>query len=85
MTTYWAPLLHVYQPYTQDVEVLEIINKECYKPLFSMIDKHDNAKFCLNINGVLIELLYKYGLADTMDLLKNLVAESKIEDLTTQT
>jgi alpha-amylase/alpha-mannosidase (GH57 family) len=83
MTTYWAPLLHVYQPYTQDVEVLETINKECYKPLFSMIDKHDNAKFCLNINGVLIELLYKYGLADTMDLLKNLVAESKIEVLGT--
>jgi len=83
MTTYWAPLLHVYQPYTQDVEILETIDKECYKPLFSMIYKHDNAKFCLNINGVLIELLYKYGLSDTMELLKNLVAECKIEVLGT--
>jgi len=83
MTTYWAPLLHIYQPPTQDLEILRLINEECYKPLFSMMEAHDNARFCLNINGVLIEMLYEFGLADTMDLLKNLVSESKIEILGT--
>ena len=79
MTVYWAPLLHIYQPPTQEIEILRRIDKECYKPLFSMMDKYDNAKFCLNINGCLIELLYEFGLGDTVDLLKNLVSESKIE------
>lgn len=79
LTTYWAPLLHIYQPPTQDLNVLRKIDKECYKPLFSLLEEHDNAKFCLNVNGVLIELLYEFGLSDTMDLLKNLASESKIE------
>ena len=83
MTIYWAPLLHVYQPPTQELEILKKINKECYRPLFSVIENYDNAKFSLNINGCLIDLLYEYGMADTMDLLKNLVSENKIEILGT--
>ena len=83
MTTFWAPLLHIYQPPTQEIEVLRRIDLECYKPLFKVLDKLDNAKFCLNINGILIELLYEYGMGDTLDLLKNLVSENKIEILGT--
>jgi len=83
MTIYWAPLLHVYQPPTQELEILKKINKECYRPLFSTIENYDNAKFTLNINGCLVDLLYEYGMADTMDLLKNLVSENKIEILGT--
>ena len=79
MTTYWAPLLHIYQPPTQDIKILRLINEECYNPLFSVIDEYDNAKFTLNINAVLIEMLYEYGLSDTMHLIKNLVSENKIE------
>ena len=83
MTIYWAPLLHVYQPPTQEIEILKKINKECYRPLFSTIENYENAKFSLNINGCLVDLLYEYGMADTMDLLKNLVSENKIEILGT--
>ena len=79
MTIYWAPLLHIYQPPTQEIDVLKRIDKECYKPLFSMMEEHENAKFSLNINGILVELLYEYGLGDTMDLIKNLVSENKVE------
>ncbi len=79
MTTYWAPLLHIYQPPTQDIKILREINKECYKPLFSVLEQHDNVKFTLNINGVLIEMLYEFDLGDTMELIKNLASESKIE------
>lgn len=76
---YWAPLLHIYQPPTQEPKVLKKIDKECYKPLLNVISESENAKFSLNINGVLIELLYEHGLSDTMELLKDLVAEGKIE------
>ncbi len=79
MTTFWAPLLHIYQPPTQDINVLKRVDKESYKPLFSLLEEYDDVKLSLNINGVLIELLYQYGLSDTMDLLKNLVSDSKIE------
>ena len=79
MTTYWAPLLHIYQPPTQDVRVLKEIDKECYKPLFSILEEYDNAKFTLNINGTLIDMLNEFGLEDTIDLIKNLVSESKLE------
>ncbi|MFX1375490.1 MAG: hypothetical protein ACFFA0_06740 [Promethearchaeota archaeon] len=79
MTSFWAPLLHIYQPPTQDLKVLKSIDKECYKPLFTLLDEYEEVKFCLNISGVLIELLHEFNLSDTMDLLKNLVSENKIE------
>ena len=41
MTTYWAPLLHIYQPPTQDIKILRVINKECYKPLFSILEQQN--------------------------------------------
>lgn len=83
MTTYFCPLLHFYQPPTQDLKILKLIDKECYKPVLEIIQKHECAKFCLNINGVLIEMLYEYDLVGTLDLLKNLVSENKIEILGT--
>ena len=79
MTTYFAPLIHIYQPPTQDIQVLKRINEECYKPLFSLIKGYEHAKSCLNINGILIEMLYEYDLGDTIELIKDLVAENKIE------
>lgn len=69
----------MYQPPTQDLNILKKIDRECYKPLFKVLEYHDNAKICLNINGVLIDLLLEFDLSDTIDLLKNLVSEGKIE------
>lgn len=83
MTTYWAPLIHIYQPPTQKIDILKQIDEECYKPLFNELKRYDNTKFCLNINGVLIELLNKYGMSDTLDLIRDLVGENKIEILGT--
>ena len=62
---YWAPLLHMYQPTFQDSSVLRQIDKECYKPLLRMLEEHDNVKISLNINTVLIDLLYEFDLSDT--------------------
>jgi alpha-amylase/alpha-mannosidase (GH57 family) len=79
MTIYWAPLLHIYQPPTQDTNILKSINKECYEPLLTILNEYDFAKFTLNINAVLIELLIENELFSTLHLLKNLVSESKLE------
>ena len=76
---YWAPLLHMYQPTFQDGRVLRQIDKECYKPLLKMFEEHDNVKVSLNINAVLIEMLYEFDLSDTMEILQNLESSNKIE------
>ncbi|MFX0074911.1 MAG: hypothetical protein ACFE96_05680 [Candidatus Hermodarchaeota archaeon] len=76
---YWAPLLHMYQPSFQDSEVLRQIDKECYKPLFSMLEEHDNVKISLNINAVLIDMLKEFDLNDTIELIKTLVSNDKIQ------
>ena len=77
--TYVCFCLHMYQPPTQDLNILKKIDRECYKPLFNVLEYHDNAKLNLNINGVLIDLLREFDLSDTIDLLKKLVSEGKIE------
>lgn len=82
MTIYWAPLLHLYQPPTQDIEILKIINKECYIPLFEIIDRFP-VRISFNISGCLIELFHEFDLKDTLDMMKNLVSENKIEILGT--
>lgn len=76
---YWAPLLHLYQPSFQDGGVLRQIDKECYKPLFKMLEEHDNVKISLNINAVLIDMLYEFELGDTIEILQNLESSNKIE------
>ena len=76
---YWAPLLHMYQPTFQDGKVLRQIDKECYKPLLGMLEEHDNVKISLNINAVLIEMLYEFDLSDTIEILQNLESSNKIE------
>lgn len=79
MKIYWAPIFHIYQPSIQNEEMVVKINRECYKPLLNLIGEYDDVHINLNINGVLIESLYKFELNDTMELLKNLVKEKKIE------
>lgn len=79
MANYLSLLLHMYQPPTQDIKVLKKINDECYQPLFRIIQQYENARFCLNINGVLVDMLYEFGLGETMDLIKDLVKQKKIE------
>ena len=76
---YWAPLLHMYQPTFQDSRVLRQIDKECYKPLLRMLEEHDNVKISLNINAVLIDMLYEFDLSDTLEILQNLESSNKIE------
>lgn len=83
MTIYLAPLLHAYQPPTQEITILKEISEESYKPVLSIIDEFELSRFSLNINGILIEMLKDYGLYDTVEFIKNLYAKEKIEILGT--
>ena len=77
-TIYWSPLLHIYQPPWQDVEVLKRINSECYVPLLSMIERHDNAKITLNVQGCLLDMLHEHGMDQTIELMKTLIQLGKL-------
>ncbi len=77
--TFWAPFLHIYQPIWQRPDILKQIDAECYRPLFHVIDESPNARVTLNMNGVLIDLLYEHNLGETVDLLKKVVAAGKVE------
>ena len=79
MTIYWAPLLHIYQPPNQDIDMLRKINKECYEPLLLLLNEFEMTKITLNVNTVLIDLLLENDLDSTVDILKNLASESKLE------
>jgi len=79
LTTYWAPLLHTYQPTFQDPKILRVINKECYKPLFSMLQEHENSAFSVNLNANLIDMLQEYNLSETLDIVNDLRSRGKIE------
>jgi len=76
---FWAPIFHIYQPPTQDYEILKKINEECYIPFLNVIKNSPNAKITLNINGVLIELLKKYDMENTINLICELVNQGKVE------
>jgi len=69
----------MYQPPFQNSKILRQIDKECYKPLLRMFEEHDNVKISLNINAVLIDMLYEFDLSDTIEILQNLVSSNKIE------
>lgn len=49
-------LLHFYQPPTQDRETVEKINRECYSPLFSMLEE-SRSEVTINMNYSLTEQL----------------------------
>lgn len=76
---YWAHFLHIYQPPTQKEIWVRRITDESYRPVFRGLREIPEARLSLNINGVLCELLDKYGGKDVLRDLKALVKEGKIE------
>lgn len=77
--TYWAQLLHFYQPPTQTHEILHRVAEESYRPLIEVIRQHPNARLAVNIQGVLTELLLEHGLGDVVLGLKELAEKGQVE------
>ncbi len=77
--TYWAQLLHFYQPPTQTHDILCRVADESYRPLLRVLREHPEARLAVNINGVLTELLVEHGLRDVVDGLRGLAERGQIE------
>jgi alpha-amylase/alpha-mannosidase (GH57 family) len=61
LATYWALLLHFYQPPTQLPYVLRQIVRESYRPLIQLLADSPHARVTVNINGVLTEMLMDHA------------------------
>jgi hypothetical protein len=77
--TYWAQLLHFYQPPTQSHDVLRRVADESYRPLLQVLREHADARVAVNMNGVLTEMLLEHGLADVVTGLRELAEAGRVE------
>ncbi len=76
---YWANFLHIYQPPTQKEIWVRRIADESYRKVFSGIAQIPRAKVTLNMNGVLCELLARYGGADVLRMIRELIRKGAVE------
>ncbi|OGZ34667.1 MAG: hypothetical protein A2174_02555 [Candidatus Portnoybacteria bacterium RBG_13_41_18] len=75
----WANFLHIYQPASQQQDILEAVVAQSYRPLLKGIIKNKNIHLSLNINGALLELFDKYGYRDLIDNIKNALLKDRLE------
>lgn len=77
--TYWAQLLHFYQPPTQSHEVLRKVAVESYRPLLAVLLEHPAARVAVNMNAVLTEMLLDHALGDVVEDLRILGERGQVE------
>lgn len=76
---YWANFLHFYQPPTQKEIWVKRITAESYRKVFSGLLGIKRARLTININGILCELLDKWGGKDVLENIKKLLNAGNIE------
>ncbi len=72
-------LLHFYQPYNQQMDILDRIVHESYLPLIKGFLDRPNAKAIVNINGGLLNLLQEHGYEEVLQGLKTLLDRGQME------
>ncbi|KKT81763.1 MAG: hypothetical protein A3B99_01000 [Candidatus Yanofskybacteria bacterium RIFCSPHIGHO2_02_FULL_44_12b] len=75
----WANFIHIYQPPTQKEVWIRRVAEECYRKIFKGLLNIPGARITVNINGVLCELLEKYGGQDILDDIRELLKRDRIE------
>ncbi|OGY62440.1 MAG: hypothetical protein A2745_03130 [Candidatus Harrisonbacteria bacterium RIFCSPHIGHO2_01_FULL_44_13] len=75
----WANFLHIYQPPTQKEIWVRRITAESYRKIFSGLLNIKRARLTLNINGILCELLDKFGGKDVLENIKRLLENGNLE------
>ncbi|MBI3385129.1 hypothetical protein HY030_02985, partial [Candidatus Gottesmanbacteria bacterium] len=75
----WAPFFHIYQPPDQNLDILERIVNESYRPLISDWLANPGAKATININACLTELMVENKYLDVIFGLKKLLERKQIE------
>jgi hypothetical protein len=77
--TYWAQLLHFYQPPIQSHYYISRAAEESYRPLLSVLREHANARVAININAVLTDLLQEHGFGDVVRSMQELAERGQVE------
>jgi predicted glycosyl hydrolase (DUF1957 family) len=75
----WINVLHIYQPPTQNIEVVNLITKESYSLIADLLESYPKLKITLNISGCLLETLYKNGHQVLIGRFKKLIENDQIE------
>jgi 4-alpha-glucanotransferase len=75
----WANFLHIYQPPTQKEIWVRRVADESYRKVLAGVRRIPRARFTLNINGILCELLEKYGGGDVLGDIRALLRSGNIE------
>lgn len=76
---YWANVLHIYQPPTQEEGIVKRIIKESYQPLVEGIIKNPSVKITLNINASLTYWLVKLNYQRIISKLAQAVKRGQVE------
>ncbi|OGC45309.1 hypothetical protein A2V49_02080 [candidate division WWE3 bacterium RBG_19FT_COMBO_34_6] len=74
-----ALLLHFYQPYSQQKDILDRVVNESYRPLFKGLLANPRAKIIVNIAGTLTKLLMDNHYQDVIEDIKILAEKGQIE------
>lgn len=75
-------LLHFYQPPTQEQEITRSILESCYLPLLRLLSQKSEFGLTLNVSGSLLFQLKQMGANEFFSLLNDLIADGKIEIVT---
>lgn len=76
---FWANFLHIYQPLSQDEQVIKEITAQSYRPLLKGVLSHPKVKLNLNINACLLDLFSQNGFEDVTEMIKELLKRGQVE------
>src|SRR3989344_1332224 len=75
----WANFLHIYQPFSQQPDILEAIVAQSYRPILQGIKNNPKIRLTFNVTGALLELFDKYQYRDLLDMLRELGKREQLE------
>lgn len=75
----WGFFLHFYQPYNQQLDILERIVNESYRKVIGGLSLNPSMKITININAGLVELLANNGYMDVIENIKSFAQRGQIE------
>lgn len=77
----WANFLHLYQPHDQHKDIVDAVVAQSYRPVLEGIraGKPGKVRLTMNINAVLLELFDKFGHADLIEIIREIVRDGKVE------
>lgn len=75
----WINFLHLYQPPSQTKDVIDLVTKESYSLIVSLLKQYPEVKLTMNISGSLLELWERFGYSEIIQSFKALAENGRIE------